>query len=58
MPVLFLTGFLLLAGLSTSSCSRGYGCPSYGTKAEMRKGKMSTKGGDTHLFDKKMRKKM
>jgi hypothetical protein len=56
---LLFCSFLLLAGSSFTSCSRGYGCPSYGTKADInRKGEMSAKGGKTELFSKKMRSKM
>ena len=56
---LLFCSFLLLTSVSSTSCSRGYGCPSYGTKAKVnKKGDLSAKRGSTNLFSKKVRKKM
>lgn len=54
---LLFCSFLLLGSTSLVSCSKGYGCPSYGTKASINsKGEMSTQRGSSNLFPKKMRK--
>ena len=56
---LLFCSFLLMTSISTSSCSKGYGCPTYGTKANInKKGNMSNKRGSTNLFSKKMRSKV
>jgi hypothetical protein len=51
--------FLASLSISTSSCSRKVGCPAYENvhvKAD-KKGRLPTKGGNSALFPKNMRKK-
>ncbi len=58
--VLLLFVCSLVVGSATlGSCSRKSGCPAYdSTKAPTnRKGELSTKGGNSNLFPKNMRKK-
>lgn len=56
--VLFtFSALLILMGISTTSCNRGYGCPAVDTQVKTnRKGKLPSKGGSSTLFPKKMRK--
>jgi len=59
--VLLLFLLVFVAGSATmTSCSRKSGCPAYDSaKAPTnRKGELSTKGGSSNLFPKKMRRKM
>ncbi len=51
------SAMLILMGISTTSCSRGYGCPAVDTQVKTnRKGKLPSKGGSSTLFPKKMRR--
>ncbi len=55
--------FCLCLGMmwvSSSSCNRKSGCPAYeqATTKANRKGQLSTKGGKSELFPKKMKRKM
>jgi len=59
--VLLILLFVFVCGSATmTSCSRKSGCPAYDSaKAPTnRKGELSTKGGNSNLFPKKMRRKM
>ena len=47
--------FFSILSISNTSCSRGTGCPAYGTKATKKERR---KGGKSNLFDKKTRKKL
>ena len=50
--------FLMVGSSYLTSCSPGYGCPTYGTKASINgKGDLSTQRGSSNLFPKKMRGK-
>lgn len=51
---------LLLCVPSFSACNRRSGCPAYESlhNKTNSKGELSKKSGNTHLFPKKMRKKM
>ncbi|MCI5083441.1 MAG: hypothetical protein MRY78_17210 [Saprospiraceae bacterium] len=59
--LIILSAVLLFASItvSTTSCNRGTGCPTNELDVKTdRKGRMSTKKGNSSLFPKKMKKKM
>lgn len=59
--LLLIFGFLVFtATISTSSCAPKVGCEINEQKMPQvdRNGKLSKKGGDSQLFNKKMRKRM
>ena len=58
--VIGIIGLFLLASSLSFSCSRKSGCPAYENVHAKpdRKGNLSTKGGSSNLFPKKMRNSM
>jgi hypothetical protein len=59
IKIFFLLSTIALSGLTLTSCSRGSGCPAETANVRPdRKGRFNSKGGNSNLFPKDMRKKV